>query len=126
MQAEHIDFGHKRFVILTAMDCDNTSDTSSRDVVPLSVIDNPSAKFFEYAMLSSLEVDTASDGNNFVDSTETMIDTDGDGVTDTLSGTVMDYDAGWTCRDLAATETNGNAWVKCEGAVNEGYVWCSI
>lgn len=112
---------------MTYMDCDNTADTSLETVVPLSVIDNPSAKFFEYASIDT-NTNVDGDGDNLVDGTEYACDLDGDPANgdEATCGTTMDHDYGWTCRDLAATEADGNAWVKCEGAVNEGYVYCSI
>jgi hypothetical protein len=52
---EHIDFGHKRFVIMNYMNCDAVADVLSQDHDDLVVITSPSAQFFEYAMLSAAQ-----------------------------------------------------------------------
>lgn len=127
-KAEHIDFGHKRFVILTPIGCDNTATSSQETVDEFSVIANPSAKFFAYDTV--FEADTGSDlnldgdasiaDNALIDNTEYACALDGDGVVDDLCGTAIDYDDGWTCRDLPATEQTSEAWLRFEGAVNVG------
>lgn len=103
---EHIDFGHKRFVIMNYMDCTAVGDSTIEDHDDLAVITNPSAQFFEYAMLSGV-MDSSMDSNSnaLVDSSEYLCgaDADGDGVLDDTCGDDMDYTYGWTCRDLTAT-----------------------
>lgn len=59
-------------------------------------------------------------GNALDDSTEYACALDADALVDDLCGTTMNYDLGWTCRDLTATETTSAAWNKCVGAVNVG------
>jgi len=63
-KSEHIDFGHKRFVILTPQGCDNTATTNIQTVVALSRILNPSAKFFEYATVFELDNIIATPNHN--------------------------------------------------------------
>lgn len=145
---EHIDFGHKRFVIMNYMNCAAVQDSASQDHDDDVVITNPSAQFFEYAMLSGVQdpavLDTNS--NDLLDSSEYACDLDGDadGVLEAICGTDMDYTYGWTCRDLTATQTvtlsdavdaanDGTldgVWNVCEGltgaeAEAAGYGWCN-
>lgn len=129
------------------MNCDAVADVLSQDHDDLVVITNPSAQFFEYAMLSGVQdVSLDSDNNGIVDSTEEACDLDGDadGVLEATCGTAMDNNYGWTCRDLTATEAitltgaadadndgeDDGVWNVCEGlsgadAEAAGYGYCN-
>lgn len=82
-KAEHIDFGHKRFVIMSPIGCSNTATTAINTVVAKSPIANPSAKFFQYSdvtQVTTYYVDDGSQtdvngntgiaGNHLIDATE--------------------------------------------------------
>jgi hypothetical protein len=86
-----------------------------------------------------------SNNNGIVDSSEYACDNDADGEEDDICGTVtVDYNYGWTCRDLTATEAitltgaadadndgdDDGVWNVCEGlsgadAESAGYGYCA-